>query len=854
MKNLFEESRYSLTDGEKQAVWSRIQGATRRSHQRRPVLRPVLATTAVTLAGLAVALVLVHREPSLVQSVQKVRPRSAETAQADRHDESMAVAVADADSESADRRVQKMAAAPADQDAGPTVASSAGDRPDAAARISPPPVLEAGPMRAKTPGRKKGATAAELAPAESTAIVAEPTVRLAGRIIDRATGDPLPFAEVIVDGDSLAVVPVWTGAFSLSELAPGRSHKLRVTHLGYADIETVITVAAGQSLQLEIAMQPQIDETLAALDVEGAWSLAEVKSAVTEQKLAAESFQKYALDSAEKALDKQAGAGRSAPADGAREGTAGGGDQLSRLIGRPNPAAPRWQETEQGLERRWNEDQERAGHDRRWRYRPPCVWIPPNDAAFDAMYFQHYGVNPFIITEEDALSTFAVDVDNASYAITRRYLNEGRLPPAGAVRLEEFVNTFDQGYGEVRKGDFAIRVDGSPSPFGEGYHLLRIGLQGRRVDSEERKPAHLVFVIDISGSMNRENRLGLVKRALHLLLAELTEGDTVGITVYGSRGRVVLEPTAIEERWRIEEAIDGLSPGGSTNAEEGLRLGYAMARETYQARAINRLILCTDGVANQGRTGAEGILAHVRRQSDDGIHLSAIGFGMGNYNDVLLEKLADQGDGNYYYVDALREARRVFQENLTGTLQTIARDVKVQVQFDPDTVLRWRLLGYENRDVADEDFRNDAVDAGEIGAGHVVTALYEVKLRPETGRGLWRDRGREGGEIPLASVSLRYQLPEHVGRRAGRTVEIDRDIFPEDVSGSFSRASQRLQLAAVVAEFAEILRGSYWAKESSLIDLVPMADQLARRLRDDSEVAEFARLVRRAAALQEGER
>ncbi len=481
----------------------------------------------------------------------------------------------------------------------------------------------------------------------------------------------------------------------------------------------------------------------------------------------------------------------------------------------------------------------------------------PNDEAYDSMFFKNYGVNPFIAAEEDPFSTFATDVDAASYTITRRYLELGSLPPADAVRVEEFVNFFPQDYPPAGDDDFRIAIDGAPSPFGEGYQLLRIGIEARKVIERERKPAQLTFVIDVSGSMDRENRLELVKRALHLLVDRLRADDAIGIVVFGTQGRVLLEPTAIGNgntradldpradevagRWskgreRILDAIDRLHPEGSTNTEDGLRLGYEMARRHYRGAANNRIVLCSDGVANEGHTGPESILAEVRTGADGGIALSTIGFGMGNYNDVLMEQLADRGDGDHYYVDDIDEARRVFVENLIGTLQTIAKDAKVQVEFDSTRVVRYRLLGFENRDVADRDFRNDKVDAGEIGAGHEVTALYEVKLAPHVTNGT------------LATVRLRYARPE-AAAGAARVREIEQRFTAGALSPTFEAAAPRFRLDAAVAEFAEILRGSYWAKDGKLADVLAVARGAARELHDDA-TRELIRLVEQAAKLQ----
>ena len=324
---------------------------------------------------------------------------------------------------------------------------------------------------------------------------------------------------------------------------------------------------------------------------------------------------------------------------------------------------------------------------------------PPNGEAYRDMYFKGSGTNPFIDTEDDHLSTFGMDVDTGSYSITRRYLTDGYLPPAEAIRVEEFINTFDYNYDPPTEDVFSINIDGAPSKFGEGkrLQLLRIGLRGRVIPSEHRKDANLTFVIDVSGSMEKENRLELVKKALTLLVDQLRPTDKVGIVVYGSRGKLVLPHTDLTQRREILTAINSLQPAGSTNAEEGLRIGYDLAWRNASVNHINRVILCSDGVANVGNTGPDAILKEIRTYVDKGITLSTVGFGMGNYNDVLMEQLADTGNGSYAYVDTRSEAKRIFVENLTGTLQLIATDAKIQVDFNSEVVSRFRLLGYENR-------------------------------------------------------------------------------------------------------------------------------------------------------------
>jgi secreted protein with Ig-like and vWFA domain len=346
------------------------------------------------------------------------------------------------------------------------------------------------------------------------------------------------------------------------------------------------------------------------------------------------------------------------------------------------------------------------------------------------MFFEDYGTNPVTFAAEDHLSTFAMDVDTASYTISRSYIMDyDQLPPPESVRPEEFINYFPTSYEPPDKDAFAIHMDGAPSPFNrENRLLLRVGIQGQVIPPEDRDPALLVFVIDISGSMDMENRLGLVKESLEILVKQLRPDDRIGIVVYSDAARVVLAPTSAANQDVILTAIQALRTEGSTYAEAGLSLGYDVARANMQPGQITRVILCSDGVANVGETGPDAILETIGQGVDAGITLSTIGFGMGNFNDVLMEQLADDGNGNYFYVDDLPEARRIFVNNLTSTLQVIAYDAKVQVDFNPDVVRTYRLIGYENRDIADEDFRQDTVDAGEVGAGHSVTALYEIEL------------------------------------------------------------------------------------------------------------------------------
>jgi Ca-activated chloride channel family protein len=453
----------------------------------------------------------------------------------------------------------------------------------------------------------------------------------------------------------------------------------------------------------------------------------------------------------------------------------------------------------------------------------------------DDMFFENYGVNPAIDTEDDNLSTFALDVDTGSYTVMRNYLNDGNLPPPDSIRAEEYINYFDQGYDYPSAHQaFAIYVDGGPTPFTqtERYDMLRVGIQGYDVPENERKDAALTFVIDVSGSMDMDNRLGLVKQSLEMLVEQLHRNDSVSIVVYGSDARVVLEPTRGSNTDRILSAIYSLQPEGSTNAEAGLRLGYRMAMEAYMRDGINRVILCSDGVANVGQTEANAILEEVDHYVAEGVTLTTVGFGMDNYNDTLMEQLADKGNGFYAYIDDRAEARKLFIDKITGTLQTIALDAKVQVEFNPEVVKTYRLVGYENRAVADEDFRDNKVDAGEIGAGHSVTALYEVKLYPHA-----------YGKV--ATVFMRWEDPD-----THQVIEISKDINASEIASDFRETDPYFQRAVVVAEYAEILKDSYWAEDSSLEDVYKEAARLGDYLYRDESMEEFTSLVRTASRLR----
>lgn len=448
-------------------------------------------------------------------------------------------------------------------------------------------------------------------------------------------------------------------------------------------------------------------------------------------------------------------------------------------------------------------------------------------------------VNPFVMADQDAYSTFSIDVDTASYSQSRNYIRRGYLPPVQSVRVEEFVNAFEYNYPTQERQTFRVHSEASASPFGQGLTLLKVGVKGKALGRESRKPAHLVLVVDASGSMDKPDRLPLVREALTALTGQLGERDTVSLVTYGTRAQLVLESAAATDHAAIIGALRSIQTGGSTNMIEGLHLGYEQARRAYRPHQVNRVILCSDGVANVGAVDAQAMLDKVAAHREQGIGLTCAGFGSGSYNDALLEQLANRGDGAYVFVDSQAEANRVFVEQLAATIQNIARDVKIQVAFDPSRVRRYRLLGYENRDIADKDFRNDAVDAGEVGSGQAATALYELELAE--GPNLVRfDGARRQPAGELGTVYVRYRDVER-----NEVQEIAHRLGADVVRSCTPQSDPRFHLAASAAQFAELLRLSRYAQEDGGFEqLEQVVAQVAEQLPLDGQVAELLELVR----------
>lgn len=470
---------------------------------------------------------------------------------------------------------------------------------------------------------------------------------------------------------------------------------------------------------------------------------------------------------------------------------------------------------------------------------------PPGYRDEPREQYQALADNPIHSVAEAPVSTFSADVDTGAYANVRRLLNQGRLPPEGAVRLEEMVNYFPYDYALPTDGSpFGVTTELTPSPWNPHTRLLRIGIKASDRAVAELAPANLVFLVDVSGSMDRREGLPLVKSTLKLLVDQLREQDRVSLVVYAGESRVVLEPTSGREKAKIRSAIDQLSAGGSTAGASGIELAYQMARQAFIPKGINRILLATDGDFNVGISDFDSLKQMAVDKRKTGVYLTTLGFGVDNYNEHLMEQLADAGDGNYAYIDNLREARKVLVDQLGSTLAVVAKNVKLQVEFNPAQVSEYRLLGYENRALKREDFSNDKVDAGEIGAGHTVTALYEIVPTGEKG---WLEPLRYGkssaavadNKGEMAMLRVRYQLPE-----GGTSRLVERPI-----SAVAAPASDDLRFAAAVAAFAQQLKDGRYTGEFSLKD----TEALARGARGEDRFglrAEFVQLVELAQSLR----
>ncbi len=445
----------------------------------------------------------------------------------------------------------------------------------------------------------------------------------------------------------------------------------------------------------------------------------------------------------------------------------------------------------------------------------------------DRENYAHFDDNPLKRVIEHPVSTFSIDVDTGAYSNARRMLSAGRLPVQDAVRVEEFINYFAYDYAapDDRSRPFNIITELGPNPWNAKTHLLHIVLKGYEVPKAQIPAANLVFLIDVSGSMRSDDKIGLLKTSLKMLTRELRPEDRISIVVYAGASGVVLEPVSGSEKGRIFAALDALSAGGRTNGAAGIQLAYAMAEQAFVDGGINRVLLATDGDFNVGTTSFEALKDLIEQKRKSGISLTTLGFGSGNYNDQLMEQLADAGNGNYAYIDTLNEARKVLVEQMSATLQTIAKDVKIQIEFNPDVIAEYRLVGYENRVLAREDFNNDKVDAGEIGAGHTVTAIYEIALASSSGQRVeplryQKQRGRDADHSgELAFLRLRYKAPDGDTSRL-----IEHPIRSTEIKRDLANTSSNYRFAAAVAGFGQLLRGGTYLEQFGFDDVRMLAN------------------------------
>jgi Ca-activated chloride channel family protein len=464
--------------------------------------------------------------------------------------------------------------------------------------------------------------------------------------------------------------------------------------------------------------------------------------------------------------------------------------------------------------------------------------------------YEHKQNNGILIVSEQPVSTFSVDVDTASYANIRRILNQGSLPQHDAVRVEELINYFSYNYPAPTEQPFSVYNEIGPSPYNADKHLLHIGIKGKSMAADSRPAANLVFLIDVSGSMNQANKIGLLKNALKMLTNQLSQQDSVAIVVYAGAAGTVLTPTKGDNKQAIIDALAKLTAGGSTNGGEGIEAAYRLAQQSFIKGGINRIMLATDGDFNVGTTDNQALKNLIESKRKSGIDLSILGLGSGNYNDKLMQQLAQNGNGNAYYIDNLNEARKVLVEELSSTLLTIAKDVKVQVEFNPKLVSEYRLIGYETRALNREDFNNDKVDAGDIGAGHTVTAIYEISLAGSSNKAndplRYQANNKKlvkSNSNELAFLRLRYKTPEE---QKSQLIEIA--INKKKIISDLDDTTNNYQFSAAVAGFAQLLRGGENLSTMELDKIIILAQQ-GKGQDIHGYRAEFINMVKLAQAL-----
>jgi Ca-activated chloride channel family protein len=608
--------------------------------------------------------------------------------------------------------------------------------------------------------------------------------------VTKVDGDPLAYANVILVGTRMGAMTTQDGRFAITSV-PAGTYTVRAMMMGFkAEEKDSVVVAEGDTVDVDFKMTVTVVAGTQEIVVTSERALVEVTESKTSASVSEQHLRAMPVDKVVESIGLKAGVVKSGDDMHVRGGRSG--EVCVQIDGVQDPLGAT-------------------------RYQPPV----------DREQYEQLPENDFLPVIDNPLSTFSIDVDRASYANTRRFIRAGQRPPASAVRIEEFINYFDYDYPEPDGSNpFSITTEIAGCPWTPAHRLVRIGLHGRVIEPGRLPPSNLVFLIDVSGSMRPENKLPLLRSAFPLLVRQLRAEDRVAIVVYAGASGLALDSTPGDRKQTILDAIERLQAGGSTAGAAGIVLAYKVAREHFMKKGNNRVILATDGDFNVGVTSDGELVSLIEKERESGIFLSVLGVGDGNLQDAKMEKLADHGNGNYAYLDDIFEAQKVFVRELGGTIVTIARDVKIQVEFNPTRVASYRLIGYENRMLKREDFEDDTKDAGELGAGHTVTALYEIEpaipaaASSEGPRRLryteTRVREDAARRSETLTVRMRYKAPD--GKKSR---EIERTA--NDAGIAFDAASIDTRFAAAVAEFGMLLRGSTHKGHATLEHVISAA-------------------------------